>query len=482
MQSKHCRPFCLIKLTLPPHTVDVNISPTKREVAFLHHNAIAMHVASIVEEILLQSSARRLYEPRQAILPFVPSIAPIEGNVEAGTDLDAGNCLSQKMSQATTQRAKAGGDHKLIRVDARMAPGALEKFAVRTDTSMAAVEASVAAPRRRRDAKQVDINALGIDDSGRMLSESTHIFQRKPAVLTPGTLTSAKASNRIIRWTQDCFPMSVRPPHTQHSVRTLTNLSSAVLRDVMQDHVFIGMVDAAYASLQHQTKLYVVHLPSWTHDYIQRKVLMSVFSHPENGLYTSLDAVAIAEPTPSVEDLLRLALDAHSSPATTVESDADTNDQARMAAKTLYENTGVLANCYNIHIKDGQLVSLPLPLQDMALDVNRLPVFLLAVSRIQFSDLAHVHTEMARLIADLYSMNGSDMCFVQCDAENFGERETQRNNSGRDDPCVDRSQWIRHVLMEEMRWNHFPPRKRLEDATILELASLEGLFRVFERC
>jgi DNA mismatch repair protein MLH1 len=56
---KHACPFIYLSLLLPPHTVDVNVHPTKREVHFLDEDAIVEAVADEVQKALLKGEKAR---------------------------------------------------------------------------------------------------------------------------------------------------------------------------------------------------------------------------------------------------------------------------------------------------------------------------------------------------------------------------------------------------------------------------------------
>ena len=526
LQGKHSKPFCLLKLTLPPEHVDVNVSPTKREVAFLHHNAIAMRVASAVEEAMLQSNARRLYEPRQATLPFAPIQPPAPvpalaagGNTRSskgakdagGTEENDSPLAARLKTPTTTRRDKAGGDHKLVRVDARMAPGALEKYTVRLDAgdsgrSSALVTAARDAPKRRRTEGGAH-DVLGLADGsggnveGAAAEDAAHLPEKmgggeaKDASVDPPALGTApsrvcmvsppkEASStgpRSLAWMQAGFPVELRAMCARANAISLGNAGSTILRQIMREHVFVGMVDNVRAAVQHETKLYVMHLPTWVGDFVSRKVSLAVVASPDGGApYTALDALVVDAPQPHVSQMLKSALELEAS------DDGGLEAAAHIALGVLMANRSTLGDCYQLHIDDhGTLTHVPMPIEGMPLDARRIPGFLLAVSRIDFTDAPHAHEGIASLVAALYAFP----------PVNVGAAETAENGIDGSDTSSDvrdaspsqhriwsSRNWVRHTLMEDMRWNHVdPPRSRLQDGSLLKLTSLEQLYRVFER-
>ena len=61
---KGTRPFTYMTLDLPPHTVDVNVHPTKREVHFLHQDHIAEAVQVALEALLLSANKSIKFDVR----------------------------------------------------------------------------------------------------------------------------------------------------------------------------------------------------------------------------------------------------------------------------------------------------------------------------------------------------------------------------------------------------------------------------------
>lgn len=55
-------PFVYLSILLPPHTVDVNVHPTKREVHFLDEDAITEKIADVVQAELVKRQGARSFE------------------------------------------------------------------------------------------------------------------------------------------------------------------------------------------------------------------------------------------------------------------------------------------------------------------------------------------------------------------------------------------------------------------------------------
>lgn len=148
-QKQADKPWLYLALRLPAGHVDVNVHPTKSEVAFLHAEDVAVSAAGALGAALEAANTVRTFAPGAATQPTAPPrSAPTASRPSAG---EAGG-------GGSTQRERAGGDHKLVRTDARAAT--LDAFTQRDETGRstlvlgrgagAGLEAVRAAARARR--------------------------------------------------------------------------------------------------------------------------------------------------------------------------------------------------------------------------------------------------------------------------------------------------------------------------------------------
>lgn len=67
-------PFVYLSLEIDPNNVDVNVSPTKLEVNFLHEDLIVEKIRDVIEEKLLATTeTKKLYT--QSLLPGAPEVS-----------------------------------------------------------------------------------------------------------------------------------------------------------------------------------------------------------------------------------------------------------------------------------------------------------------------------------------------------------------------------------------------------------------------
>ena len=121
---KGVKPFVFMSITMPLDWVDVNIHPTKTEVAMLHEDIVCDSVRQAVEEALLAGEDSRNMDVRVQTT-LVPTEAAHETLTARGTQ--AGQATRMQTTQTTqsmqttrtTQTTQARRPDKLVRVDAQ---------------------------------------------------------------------------------------------------------------------------------------------------------------------------------------------------------------------------------------------------------------------------------------------------------------------------------------------------------------------------
>ena len=141
--SSREKPFVFLSMKLPFKDVDVNVHPTKREVHFLHQEEIVERVQTALEKALVKSNSARTFTV-QTLLPGGQEKLNgkkihkgEEGEKEEEEEEEEGLATRQQnqmttttttMKTKTTQREKAGGDHKLVRTNPTKDMASLDAF------------------------------------------------------------------------------------------------------------------------------------------------------------------------------------------------------------------------------------------------------------------------------------------------------------------------------------------------------------------
>ncbi|XP_076094249.1 DNA mismatch repair protein Mlh1-like [Mytilus galloprovincialis] len=236
------------------------------------------------------------------------------------------------------------------------------------------------------------------------------------------------------------------------------NIHSGV-RDMFQNNTFVGCVDEEFSLMQHQTKLYLVNTTKLSAELFYQ---LTVFDFENFGL------LRLSEPAPLYE-LAMLALDLEESGWT--EADGPKEDLAKYIVEFLTSKAEMLLDYFSIELdSSGNLLTLPMLIDDFVPNMEGLPMYILRLAtEVNWDSEKECFDTFARETSDFYSMKKSMF---------------QDKNSDSQEEDIDKSwKWtIEHVLYPAFRTFLFPPKSFAEDSSILQIANLPDLYKVFERC
>lgn len=137
---------------------------------------------------------------------------------------------------------------------------------------------------------------------------------------------------------------------------------------------------------------------------------------------------------------------------------------------------------------EGRLTSLPLLAEGYVPDTDRLPAFVLSLGRdVDWESEKPCFHTLADALAEFYSLKPP--CRLLPEPASGEGRPPGDDREGaesavpaREDGAQEMSDKIKHVLLPAMRRELLPPRERATDGTVLQVACLERLYRIFERC
>ncbi|KAK5772142.1 DNA mismatch repair protein MLH1 isoform X2 [Gossypium arboreum] len=432
---KASKPFIYMSITLPPEHVDVNVHPTKREVSLLNQEVIVEKIQSVVESVLRNSNESRTFQ--EQTVEATPSVPSVTNN-----DLH----LSPSPSGSKSQRVPV---NKIVRTDSSDPAGRMHAYLYKN-------------PQKY----------LGRDSS-----------------LT--TVRSSVRQRRNLKETADLTSI-------QELINDIDRKCHSGLLDIVRQSTYIGMADDVFALLQHNTHLYLANVVNLSKELMYQQVLRR-FAH--------FNAIQLSEPAP-LQELIMLALKEEDSDLESNENDDLKKKIAEMNTQLLNQKSEMLEEYFCIFIdSNGNLSRLPILLDQYTPDMDRVPEFVLCLGNdVEWEEEKNCFQSLAAALGNFYAMHppmlpnpsgkglefyrkrkhgkhtqdGGNSCHVDGTAE---EDEFEHELLSEAETAWAQREWsIQHVLFPSMRLFLKPPNSMASNGTFVRVASLEKLYKIFERC
>ncbi|CAN0840655.1 DNA mismatch repair protein MLH1 [Linum grandiflorum] len=471
---KASKPFIYMSIKLPPEHVDVNVHPTKREVSLLNQEIIIERIQFLAESKLRSSNTTRVFAEQTCLQVCKKTVEASQlSPFSASKDSDMDSPLTASKSQKVPV-------NKMVRTDARDPAGRLDAYLQAKPHEGSEVNPSLTAVR------------------------------------------SAVRQRRNPRETADLTSIQELIDGTKH------NCDSGLL-DIVRHCTFVGMADNVLALLQHGTHMYLANVVNLSKDMMYQQVLKR-FAH--------FNAIQLSDPAP-IKDLIVLALQEED-----VDAESNGNDDLKqkiaevtswtncfiasilfvtfevslgfplsccawptsLNSELLKKKTEMLDEYFGISINsEGYLLRIPVILDQYTPDMDRVPDFLLTLGNdVEWENEKNCFQGIAAAIANFYAMHPPLLPNPSGDGIDFYKRKTTNNSQGsvvgedvqmEETDAIDNDllseaenawaqrEWsIQHVLFPSMRLFLEPPSSMATDGTFVKVASLERLYRVFERC
>lgn len=433
---KASKPFIYMSIVLPPEHVDVNVHPTKREVSLLNQEFIINTIQSAVESKLRNSNeARTFQEQTLDSSPSVPLSAKKDSNVNP----------SPSPYGSKSQKVPV---NKMVRTDASDPAGRLHAYLqarpvdnLEGNSSLAAVRSSV---RQRRNPKESsDISSV------------------------------------------------------QELVNDTDGNCHSGLLDIVRNCTYIGMADDVFALLQYKTQLYLANVVNLSKELMYQQVLRR-FAH--------FNVIQLSDPA-SLRLLIMLALKEEDLDLQSNENEDLREKIAEMNTELLKDKAELLEEYFCIYIDShGNLSRLPVILDQYTPDMDRIPEFVLSLGNdVDWEDEKNCFQTIAAAVGNFYAMHPPLLPSPSGDGLQFYRRRKPEKNPDDKEKATDidvemedelehellseaetawaQREWsIQHVLFPSMRLFLKPPTSMATNGTFVQVASLEKLYKIFERC
>jgi len=249
------------------------------------------------------------------------------------------------------------------------------------------------------------------------------------------------------------------------SVRELrqevANDCSPECRAILAGHSFVGCVDRKLALVQHSTRLYLVNTTTLTRHLFKQLLLRD---------FGALGALRL-NPPPSVYELALLALDQDE--AGWQESDGSKENLAKQVTLTLASHAAMLGDYFSLEFEETEeglmLSGVPRLLEGHCPWWPGLPLYLLKLAtEVDFTSEKLCFSTFINETAEFY-----------CLKDKTGARWDSEQHTGGE---VDWRDTVEQVIYPALKSLLLPPRSCLTDSSILQVANLPDLYKVFERC
>ncbi|XP_057531841.1 DNA mismatch repair protein MLH1 isoform X2 [Amaranthus tricolor] len=433
------KPFVYMSITLPPEHVDVNIHPTKREVSLLNQETIIEKIQAEVEQQLTNANDTRIFEEQVKMSsPSAPKVASKDS--QSGPSTSGGSIAALKSQKVPVR--------KMVRTDASDPAGRLHAY------------------MQVKPSTQLDRNA---------------------------SLNSIRSSIRQRRNPKESADLT----SIQELMDEIDNNSHPGLLEIVRGCTYVGMADNVLALLQYKTHLYLANVVSLSKELMYQQVLRR-FAH--------FNAIQLSDPA-SLPELIMLALKEEDMYVDGSENDDLKKKIAEMNTELLKRKAEMLEEYFCIYIDGlGNLSRLPVILDQYTPDMDRVPEFVLCLGNdVDWENEKSCFQTIAAALANFYAMHppilpnpsgdgiqhyrkkpsvvslGEDL--NTSGTNGAGEDEIEHELLAEAETAWAQREWsVQHILFPAMRLFLKPSNSMAKNGTFVQVASLEKLYRIFERC
>ncbi|GFS07041.1 DNA mismatch repair protein Mlh1 [Elysia marginata] len=408
---KGTHPFIYMSLEISPQNIDVNVHPTKHEVHFLHEDAITSSIQAAVEAKLLGSNSSRTFFT-QAMLP-----GPATDDIK------------------TKQSTKEGDD------------SSRPQEMIRTDSRDQKLDAFLGHATSKHSTKTSSSSAQKSDEA-----------EMCPSAAENDSIKKNKVKRREIRLNS---VLELR--------QEVKDDVSDAMRDLLQNHTFVGCVNETHALIQHSTRLYLANTTTLSKELFYQLLLQE---------FGNFGVLRLSEPAP-IKELVMLALDSSASGWTP--ADGPKEDMADYVVTFLSSKADMLQDYFSLEVEDCNLLTIPMLLENYIPPLDELPMYILRLAtEVNWETEKECFFTFLQETAGFYAMKKSFLSLgdVQKDMETDASEEEGATQSQNQD-----WKWtVEHVIYPSIKQMLLPPSKTENDRSLIQLANLPNLYKVFERC
>ncbi|KAJ8014348.1 hypothetical protein DPEC_G00039300 [Dallia pectoralis] len=444
---KNTHPFLYLSLEIAPQNIDVNVHPTKHEVHFLHEDCIIDSVQKHIEGKLLGSNSSRMYFT-QTLLPG-PSISTSDGKPSASTSGDSERVYAHQMVRTDSRAQKLDA---FLQPASKLAPGL-------NLTGQSKGEPVITMETEEIDDAQI-LKALEEQEPG-ATEEMEGPEPKTPADL-PRKRARAGQEEEQENLTAAATPRrrTIKLNSVKELRESITEHAHKGLQEMLQNHSFVGCVTPQWTLIQHLTKLYLLNTTKLSQELFYQILIYD---------FGNFGVLRLSEPA-SLYDLAMLALDSEESGWS--EDDGPKEGLAQYIVDFLKKKSEMLEDYFSVEIdQEGNLTGLPLLLDKYIPPMEGLPMFILRLAtEVNWDNEKDCFRDFSKECSLFYSIRKQYILEVE-------------PGEGQQDADMNSWRWkVEHILFKAFRSLFSPPKHFSEDGSVLQIANLPDLYKVFERC
>lgn len=498
MFQRSVHPWVYLSLSFPPQKIDPNVHPTKSEVRFLNQDEVIAEVAAQVASELDKSNASRTFSVEGgaswSVVPHVSQSSLAAEGTESSKLQNSATTPEKQTPSKPYQHQMIRTDSKAQKLDSFLSPTRSNlAFSSPLDSAAQPVPPHVPEARALADPDGIVLEEIDVGETGEIeisveLSRAPGVVPKRkeaPASDTaslepprklrkfsldgPAEPTESKPVEeiRLRRQLVAQQPQKVRLTSVLNLVRAFENAQHVGLRNLFSNAIFVGCFDATRALVQYENGLLICNL-SELRSVLDYAILSTSSQYAcscqlayQEALHrlSELRFFRMATPLPLI-DLVKMALSSHFTP--TEEADA----QAQGIVDLLRNKADLLKEYFSVTIDSNScLTTLPELVDEYPPYPGNVPQLLVELAtNVNWKEEQSCLDGIARVLGKAYTLHEK-----QFPQEPGAERPSQS--------------WIcEHVLLPSMRLRFSPPAVLATNGAVVQITSLEKLYKVFERC
>lgn len=529
MLPRGAKPFVYLSLELPAPQMDVNVHPTKREVAFLHEDRLCDALATAVRERLRSNNTSRtfvtqtLLSENNNLVLKQPNKKQIGRTGVEREQKDAGDSIQgsrshntrkensldedentdrkkRRISREKEQNAPKRYDPKnFIRTNAAAEQGALEPFLVPTQpkksqlsqdtrTTKSKITSTIGVTRIEHSPdcelagtnRTIDLSVPGA------FASICRCQVEQAALLPPLPKTSNNTTNNVVR------PKKIEATKCSYtSIETLRKdiqyRSHGELTSKLRNSIFVGCINRKRCLLQSGIELLLVNYFELSKEmFCQLSLLrfggfqMAELSEGVNVKVLIEESLQSTESDGSCESLSK------NGPLETIAHESTNSKLASQATQCLMDQVEMLLEYFSIRLEMKQdpqndsnqeilmLTGLPIILDGHSPSPHALPTFLhRLVTEVNWKEermcFEGICIELGNYYAQFAPVAGDGKITSNEDDKLELISESEKKH-------------VQHTLFPALRYLLVLPKDFADDGSFCKLALLSKLYKVFERC